>query len=277
MGMFRDRESDLSDLQRLIAKISEPGRRAELSPGEWPQAMVAYALQLSDDPALLGPEMQAAYADFVSNCTPRTRLAAIAQLAGFVRMRRGGGWRALLPAALGESADAAVCVYAATQVLTLAPPSEDERFTGAAALVHHLLKPAAPSAMLTALLSTADLRLLPLLEPLSHRPQAHLQALLDTLPAATPLTSLASAWLLHLAEAEAAPIESIAAAFARMAACTPLVADLVYPIPAWAYENSTPQPLHAWSREDFLPRILPQLAPRLTPARLATLRSAFCV
>ena len=270
--MFRDREADLTELQRLVVKLADPARHAELSAEEWPLAMVAYALHLSEDADLLSDSTLAIYASFVQHAPAATRAAALSQLAGFVTARRGAGWRTLILFALGEAQDAALGARAATLTLQLAAPTPDERFAGAAALVEQL-KQAGPPSMLSALLSAADLRLLPLLAPLCSLPQEHLQPLLAGLN--TTLNSLSAELLLQMLEAQPQLAGELTSTLVRMAKHTPLVADLVYPIPTWAYEKPAPQPLHAWTLPEYLPRMLPRLAPHLSARQIQTLHEAF--
>ena len=272
MSMFRDREADLSELQRLVVKLADPARHAELMPEEWPLAMVAYALHLSEDADLLSSSTLALYASFVQHAPAAARAAALSQLAGFITSRRGAGWRTLLLFALGEAQDAALGTRAATLTLQLAPPSPEERFTGAAALAEQL-RQGGPAFMLSALLSAADLRLLPLLTPLCSLPPERMQALLTSLD--TTLNSLSAALLLHILEAQPQLAGELTAALVRLAEHTPLVADLVYPIPTWAYGNPAPQPLHAWTLPEYLPRLLPRLTPHLSAPQIQMLRDAF--
>lgn len=274
MSMFRDRETELSEVQRLVAKLAEPSRRHELSAAEWPLAMVAYALQMSEDPALLGDDALAAYAAFVQCVPAPARRESLAQLAQFITARRGAGWRALMLYVVGESADPALCGRAAAHVLTLAAPGEDERFAGAAALVQLMCaQQGASPAVLGALLAVSDMRLLPLVQLLRALPLQELQRLIRGL--SCTLNSLSAECLLQLLEAQPALAEDVCSALARMAAATPLVADLVYPMPVWAYEQPAPQPLHAWTLQEFLPRMLPRLQPHMTAQQLDALQPAF--
>ena len=56
---------------------------------------------------------------------------------------------------------------------------------------------------------------------------------------------------------------------------TTVVIDLVLPIPTWAFEKPTPQPLHGWQRAEYFPRLLPGLSAHLTEAQILRLRTAF--
>ena len=275
MGLFRDRESELSALQRLVARLKDAARRHELSAAEWPLAMLAYALEMSEDPALLSPESRENYAAFARQTSADARQSSLAQLGQFISARRGRGWRALLLSALNEP-EAALSARAATLALTLAPPAETERFAGAAAIVQLLAQePAAPPCMLSALLDLSDLRLLPLLKPIYALPEPHAAALLAGLSGT--LNSLSAEFLLQLLEAQPTLAPHITAALQRIAARTPLVADLVYPIPTWAYTQPAPQPLHAWTLPEYLDRMRPRLSPHLNTEQLHSLESSFGV
>lgn len=275
MGLLNDRESDLPPLQRLIVRLQDATRRRDLPVEEWPTALVAYALHISEDPALLGEESLAIYADFVTLAPVETRKNSLSNLAGFVTRRRGAGWRALLLYAMGETTCPELCARAATLAISLAPPVEGQPpLVGASAVAGLLAAATAPPAMLSALLSLPDLRLLPALQPLLALPLPRMRALLA--PLSCTLNTLSSAFLLQALETRPADLaDHIVAALVRLATRTPLVADIALPLPTWAYTAPTPQPLHAWSLPEYLPRILPRLQPHLTPAQLSTLHTAF--
>ena len=279
MGLLRDRESELPLLQRLVARLQDAARRPELPAEEWPTAIVAYALHMSEDPSLLSAEDGlSVYADFVQATPPAQRASALGNLAAFVSSRRGSGWRALLLFALGEAASPELCTRAATLAITQAPPvgpGVQPPLVGASAVVQLLLEHAAPPpALLSALLSLPDMRLLPALQPLAELPPARLCPLLAGLTGS--LNHLSAACLLQLLEARPSELaESVTAALVRLAAHTPLVADIALPLPTWAFKSPTPQPLQAWSLPEYLPRLLPRLQPHLTPGQLTALREAF--
>ena len=277
MGLLRDNESELPQLQRLVARLQAPARRRELPAQEWPTAMAAYALHHSEDTAaLLGDEARCIYADYVQHTPQAAREDALNHLAAFISRRRGSGWRALLLYALGESTCAELSARAATLATTLAPPPADGQppLAGAAAAVGLLARAEAPSAILGALLSLPELRLLPALHPLAELPLPRQRALLSAL--GCTLNSLSAACLLHLLETHPAELaEPITAALARLAQRTPIVADIALPLPTWAFASPTPQPLHAWTPQEYLPRLLPRLQPHLTPHQLDTLQRAF--
>ena len=273
MGLFRDRADELPALQRLVERLKDAVGRQALSAEEWGTAVVAYGLHLSRDPELLSDESLAMYADFVRLVPENQRLASLNRLAGFVMQRKGDGWRALLLYAMGETANAELSARAANLAATCAAPSESVRFTGVQAIVELLARDEAPTAMASAVMSLSDLRFLPLLEPLCRLPLPRLQKLLAELR--TTLNSLSAACMLHLLETRPELSQDISAALARLALHTSLVADVVLPVPTWAYEKPTPQPLHAWELPEFFPRMLPRLEPHLSSAQLDCLRKAF--
>lgn len=274
MSMFRDREDDLSEIQRLVAKLAEPAGRRAFSADEWALAMAAHALRLSDDPDQPDAAALDLYAEFTQAAPAHTRRSSLERVAQFVAARRGAGWKSLLLYALGESHSPALSRRASLLALTLAPPEQDKRFTGAAALVHLMsTHTSATPAMLGALLSVSDLRLLPELAPLSRLTTARVEALLRGLE--TTLNSLSAACLQQLLEAHPELAEAVTQALLRLAADTPMVADLVYPMPTWAYENPAPQPLHAWELPEYLDRMRPWLTPHLTPEQMQRLQQAY--
>lgn len=272
MGLLRDKDSELPMLQRLVARLQDASRRHELSPEDWSTAMVAYALDKSEDPALFR-ESAPLYEDFVQCVEPALREQALDQLAMFVRRRQGKGWQALLFFALGESADSHLCARAATFAIMNAPAAQDDPFPGASCLVSLLANEAASPAMLGALLALPELRFLPLLQPLYSLPHPRLQSLLAGVD--TMLNALNAEFLLRLLEAASPLAEDIVSTLLRMAAKTTLVADVALPMPTWAYSRPTPQPLHAWSLPEYLPRMLPRLQPHLNSAQIERLRAAF--
>lgn len=272
MGFYSDRDAELSTLQVLALRAENPARRSELTEQEWPLAIVAYALRRCADASLLTEGCEV-YSAFSRQTAPAAHKAALQQLAQFVTARRGSCWQALLLFALGAGADSALSSRAATLAITLAPPSDEERFCGVAELVRMAEQGRTTPGILSALLGMSDLRLSPLLTPLHALPPERLMPLLEGLH--TTVNSLSSEWLLGLLEAQPELAPGITSALSRLAAQTPIVADLVYPIPTWAYTDATPQPLHAWSLPEFLQRMRPRLTRHLTPAQLSALEQAF--
>lgn len=270
MGLLRDRDAELSQLERMVVRLQDPARRKDMPPEDWPTAMVAYSLHMSEDPALL-TEGRAVYADFAQAIAPPERLNSLMRLSGFICQRKGAGWRALLLYAMAENAPE-LCARAAALAVSCVPCAEG-RFYGAEALVKLLAEPQTPPAICGGLLSLADLRLLPTLRPLAALPPARLRPLLNGL--STTLNSLSAACLLHVLEAAPSLSQEVTEALCRLASQTPIVADLALPLPTWAYERPTPQPLHAWSLPEFLPRLMPRLQPLLSPAQIDLLRLAF--
>ncbi len=272
MGMMRDREAELSGLRLLLSRLEEPTRRAELSATEWNTAFSAWALENAgaEIPSQEAEKLYAAYRDAVP---PEMRAQSLARLAAFISTRRGTGWQSLLYFVLGEQDNASLCSRAAYLVATLAPADDKQRFAGVRTVVQLLLDhEATPPAALDGLLAPADLRLLPDVEPLHALPEARLLLLLRGLDGT--LNSLSSAWLLSLAQKPALR-EELTSALLRLASRTSLVLDVVHPIPSWAFQSSAAQPLHAWSRADFFPRILPALTGVLLDSQITRLRQAF--
>ena len=219
-----------------------------------------------------GEEFPPLYAQFEKKATPELRAQSLSRLSAFVARQRGVGWRALLLYAVSDS-HPLLAARASTLAVTMAPPQQEIRFAGALALVQLLRAQKHPSAaIMSGLLAPADLRLLPTLTPLHNMPTDQLTSLLPDLHG--QLNSLSSAWLLPLAQVPEL-CEPLTLAMERLAASTKLVADVNYPIPTWSFASPAPQPLHAWSLSEFLPRILPSLSPYLSTSQLQRLHTAF--
>lgn len=280
MGLLRDQESELPRLQRLVARLQDATRRRELPAEDWPTAMLAYGLHMSEDPALLhAEEGLAVYADFVRATPQQERLSSLGNLASFVSSHRGAGWQALLLYAMGEHAAPELSSRAATLAISLAPlPAEKAQGcsprTGADAIIQLLVREDAPASLLSALLSLPDMRFLPVLQPLAKLPVPRLRQLLAGFSGS--LNSLSAAFLLSLLELHSSALaEAVASALMHLAKHTPLVADIALPLPTWAFESPTPQPLHAWTLPEYLPRIMPRLQPHLSPQQLSALSECF--
>lgn len=272
MGMMRDREADLSGLRLLLSRLTDPLRRADFSPEEWNAAISAWSLELAGADSF-PPEWSDIYAEYSRSVAQDSRALTLSRLAAFVSSRHGNGWQSLLLFLRGESSCPSLAARAAFLVATLAPSDTEQKFCGVDAVVRLLMdKESTPPAALNGILATADRRLLPLLTPLHRLPTPRLSSLLLALEGS--LNSLSSDWLLPLA-AHPDLTEPLTRALLRLAASTPLVADLVYPIPSWSFKNPSPQPLHAWSLPDFFPRILPQLSGLLSDSQILRLKEAF--
>ena len=260
MGMMRDREADLSGLRLLLSRLTDPLRRTDFSPEEWNAAISAWSLELAGADSF-PPEWSDIYAEYSRSVAQDSRALTLSRLAAFVSSRRGNGWQSLLLFLRGESSCPSLAARAAFLVATLAPSDTEQKFRGVD-----------PPAALNGILATADRRLLPLLTPLHRLPTPRLSSLLLALEGS--LNSLSSDWLLPLA-AHPDLTEPLTRALLRLAASTPLVADLVYPIPSWSFKNPSPQPLHAWSLPDFFPRILPHFSGHLSDSQILRLKEAF--
>lgn len=272
MALERDIFSELTGVSRLLSRLRDYRQRESLSPEEWCLGMVAFAIAEADQPELPGEEFPPLYAQFEKKATPELRAQSLSRLSTFVARQRGVGWRALLLYASSDS-HPLLAARASTLAVTMASPQQENRFAGALALVQLMRAQKHPSAaIMSGLLAPADLRLLPTLTPLHNMPTDQLTSLLPDLHG--QLNSLSSAWLLPLAQVPEL-CEPLTLAMERLAASTKLVADVNYPIPTWSFASPAPQPLHAWSLSEFLPRILPSLSPYLSTSQLQRLHTAF--
>ncbi len=262
----------LSELERLAAMVQDPVRVQEIGADQWPLAMMACALMTCNDPSRLEDNL-IAYRIFARKTTAAARKASLAQLTRFITGRKGEGWRAFLPYAL-EEPDAAIARKAAMLVATLAQPSDTSPLHGVSELVALLLKrDNAPTALLDALLSLSDMRVLPLLSPLGELPTERLAALVNTLQ--TSANRLSCTWLISLLAVDACLAEAVSAALCRLAAGASIILDLTLPMPSWAFQNANPQPLHGWTPAEYFARMRPELAPALSAEQLASVQSAY--
>lgn len=262
----------LSELERLAAMVQDPVRVQEIGVDEWPLAMIACGLVTCNDPDRLQENLNA-YGIFASKVSAAGRKGSLAQLVRFITARKGDGWRALLPYALQEP-EPGLSRAAAMQLATLAQPQEQEKLAGVAELARMLVqREAVSAAVLEALLGLSDMRVLPHVAALYALPPERLGALLAAISPAP--NHLSYSWVLGALEAQPSLAETVVALLVRMAAATTVVMDIVLPIPTWAYEKPTPQPLHGWTRAEYFPRMLPVLSQYLSDGQISRLRTVF--
>ncbi len=272
MSIYQDHFASLSELERLAAMVQDPVRVNEIGADQWPLAMMACGLMTCNDPDKLEDNL-ATYRLFVQKTPVTARKASLAQLSRFITARKGEGWRAMLPYAL-EEPEAPLARKAAMLVLTLAQPTEAEPLHGVNTLVTLLLKRAdAPTALLDALLSLSDMRVLPLLYPLDGLPAARLAELVTGLRCTA--NRLSCTWLAALPAQQPELAQPVADALCRIAAGASIILDLTLPMPTWAFQNPAPQPLHGWTPAEYFPRMKPTLAPALSAPQLAAVQAAY--
>ncbi len=272
MGIFQDNFSMLSELERLAAMVQDPVRVQEIGADQWPLAMMACALMTSNDPSRLEDNL-IAYRIFAGKTPAASRKASLAQLTRFITARKGEGWRAILPYALMEP-DAAIARKAALQVATLAQPTEQDNLRGVTELVTLLTqRDNAPTALLDALLSLSDMRVLPHLAPLAELPADELAKRVNSLQ--TTANRLSCTWLASLPAQQAALAQPVTDALCRIAAGATIIIDLTLPMPSWAFQSPAPQPLHGWTPAEYFARMKPELAPALSATQLAAVQAAF--
>ncbi len=272
MGLYQDNFSGLSELERLAAMAHDPVRVHEIGADQWPLTMMACGLMASNDEEKLDENFDI-YDIFASKTTVAARKSSLIQLSRFITGRKGEGWKSLLPYATNEP-DEALSRKAATYVLTLAQPGPVEPLAGVQELVHRLAHDEiTPTTILDAVLSLADMRVLPLLQPLFEVSEDRMEELLDEL--ATTPNRLSCSFLLSVLEHYPTLGESVADALCRIAPLSPVVLDVALPIPTWAFEKPTPQPLHGWTRAEYFARMLPELSPHLDAGLLQRVREAY--
>ena len=271
MSIYQDHFAGLSELERLAAMAADPERVHEIGEDQWPLAMMAVGLMTCNDETKRA-ENNRIYGIFMQKCPVAARRGSLPNLARFITGRKGEGWQALLPYAEVEQ-DVATAAKAGLLIATLAKPSKDTPLAGVQAVVDLLCHAESCTAgPLIAILSLADMRVLPLLSPLNSLPQERWESYLTSLTGAA--NRLSCTWLADLAQARPELVPAIVPALARMLAKAPTVLDVAMPIPTWAYTAPTPQPLHGWSPAEYYARLLPTLSPLLSPEQLADLRTA---
>lgn len=274
MGLYQDNFSGLSELERLAAMAHDPVRVHEIGPDQWPLTMMACGLMASNDEEKLEENFDI-YDIFVTKTSVAARKSSLIQLSRFIGGRKGEGWKALLPYATQEWDDA-LSRKAATYVATLAQPAPGETLGGVQELVTRLVRDElAPTTLLDALLSLADMRVLPLLKPLLELDSERQEELLDELE--TTPNRLSLTFVLEVLENQPTLAESVTEALCRMAPLSPVILDVALPIPTWAFEKPTPQPLHGWSHPEYYARMLPALQKFLDAGQLQRVREAFKV
>ena len=262
----------LSELERLAAMVLDPVRIHEIGADQWPLAMIACGLVTGNDPDRV-PDNLKAYELFVQKVAPAARASALNQLVRFITQRKGDAWRAFIPFAIAEP-EPLISNSSAMQLALLAQPSAQNKLVGVETLVDLLMShPQANPAALTAILGLSDMRALPFLEKLLALPEERLSALILSQP--LPGNHLSYQWMLRLLTAHPQLSHAVEQALVGMASTAATVLDVVLPIPTWAYESPTPQPLHGWTLMEYFVRMLPTLQQHCSPEQLARIRAAF--
>ncbi len=272
MGLYQDNFAGLSELERLAAMAHDPVRVHEIGADQWPLTMMACGLMASNDEEKLEENFDI-YDIFVAKTSVAARKSSLIQLSRFIAGRKGEGWKSMIPYATNEL-DAALSRKAATYVATLAQPDPTEPLAGVQELVARLVKDDyVPTTLLDAVLSMADMRVLPLLQPLLALDSDRVEEYLDELE--TTPNRLSLAFVLRALETYPTLAECVTDALCRMAPLSPVILDLALPVPTWAFEKPTPQPLHGWTPAEYFARMLPELQPHLDAEQLQRVREAF--
>lgn len=272
MGLYQDNYTGLSELERLAAMAHDPVRVLEIGADQWPLTMMACGLMASNDEEKLEENFDI-YDIFASRTTVAARRSSLVQLSRFITGRKGEGWKSLVPYATNEPDDA-LSRKAATYVATLAQPGPEEPLAGVAELVSRLVRDEfCPTTLLDAVLGLADMRVLPLLQPVLDLPAERLEELVEDL--STTPNRLSCSFLLRVLETQPSLAAGVAEALCRMAPLAPVIIDLALPIPTWAFEKPAPQPLHGWTPAEYFDRMLPELQPALSAGHLQQVRAAF--
>ena len=272
MGLYQDNFSGLSELERLAAMAHDPVRVHEIGADQWPLTMMACGLMACNDEEKLEENFDI-YDIFATKTSVAARKSSLIQLSRFITGRKGEGWKAMLPYATNEM-DEALSRKAATYVATLAQPGATEALAGVQELVNRLVRDDfTPTTLLDAMLSMADMRVLPLLQPLLELEPDRVEEFLDDLE--TTPNRLTLTFILRALETYPDLAESATDALCRIAPLSPVVLDLALPVPTWAFEKPTPQPLHGWTPSEYFARMLPGLQSALDSEQLQRVREAF--
>lgn len=267
MGLYQDQTNSLSEIKRLAALVSDPSRRDEIGDDQWPLAIIAHGLVQSniDDSTQLQENLHI-YEIFQGKCSVEARSRCLLQLGQFIRQREGNGWRALLPFALADAL-APIRKNASFLVASLAPSSQNERFSGIAELSQ--LITAQPlscqrdsTPIFDALLSLADLRFTPYLDSVRNNASPELLASLVSQCEASP-NALSCKWMIDTLKSNPSMAEAIASALEQMAPRANEILDVIVPIPSWLFKADAIQALHGWTRPEFFARMKSDLAPLL--------------
>ena len=272
MSIYQDNFDSLSELERLAAMAHDPVRIHEIGQEQWPLAMMACGLMASNDEEKQEENLDI-YPVFAEKTTVASRRGSMQMLCRFISSRKGEGWKSLLPYILCEPA-AEVSGKASLHLVTLAQPAPDTPLSGVVELVRCIKADDAQdnAPLLNAILSLADMRALPLLQPMCDLPQERLEDLVDAV--AVPANHLACQWLLRVLESCPVVAPQVADALCRIMPAAPTVLDVALPIPFWAFEKPQPQPLHGWSGAEYFPRMLPDLEKHLTQEQISQIRAA---
>lgn len=270
MGLYQDNFTGLSELERLAAMAHDPVRIHEIGADQWPLAMMACCMMASNDEEKQ-EENVGIYGTFAEKTSVAARRSSQTQLCRFIAGRKGEGWKSLLPYAT-EEPERALARKAALQIIMLAQPDPEEKLAGCVELVKRLLDHG-PTALLDALLSTADMRVLPLLQPLLSLSEVRLSFLAESLDC-TP-NRLSCTWLLQVLAAYPSLAEEVTEALCTMAPKAPVIMDLVLPIPTWAFTKTAPQPLHGWTPAEYADRMREDLRPYLSEEQMERIRTAY--
>lgn len=271
MAQFQQHFSSLSELERLEALTKEKHLLKDIGPEEWPLAMLACALHSSDDEQKLQHSLEI-YQIFCEQAKPQARAQSLKQLQQFLYLRKGASSLALLPYILRDDV-ALISRQAALILISHAPPSENERFSGIAELIALLQqRPEAPSSILAALLSLADLRFEPMLQSLAKLPNSELTRHIEALDEKP--NRLLYNWLMSILQLKPELNEVITQALIKSAKKGGRIIDLVLPIPCWAYGKPQAQELHGWELPEYFPRILPQIRPHLREEQIQAIARA---
>lgn len=270
MSIYQDHFAGLSELERLAAMAHDPVRVHEIGADQWPLAMMACGLIAGNDEEKQAENLPI-YGIYAQKTPVSARKAGLVQLTRFITARKGEGWKSLVPYAVIEP-DTALSLKAALQIATLAQPGAEQVLAGVAELVT-LTKEYANGVLLSALLSLGDMRVLPLLAPLTELSAEKLAPIINGVLGSANRLSLT--WLLDVLLQHPELAEVVTQCICRTVKPELTVLDVVLPIPTWRFEKPVPQPLHGWTAAEYFPRMFAEQPTALSAEHLQRLRAAF--
>lgn len=272
MSIYQDHFAGLSELERLAAMAHDPVRVHEIGTDQWPLAMMACGLMAGNDEEKQAENLPI-YTIYAEKTPAAARKGGLLQLTRFITARKGEGWKSLVPYAVMEP-EPALSLKAALQIATLAQPGAEQVLAGVQELVA-LTKQYGKGILLSAVLSLADMRVLPLLAPLTALSAEKLAPVLNGVLGTANRLSLT--WLLDVLAQHPELAEEVTLCLCRTVKAGQPVLDVVMPIPTWRFEKPVPQPLHGWIAAEYFPRMFAEEQGALSREQMQRIRAAFGV
>lgn len=271
MGLFQDQTDSLSEIKRLAALVNNPARRAEIGSDQWPLAIIAYGLLTANIPQADKNDKEV-YQQFLQVCPEERRLHALHQCLMFIKQSKGNAWQ-MLDIFLKEDSSPSIQLQAAFNIMTLAAPSNEERFPGVQHIVE-FIRSSQSSIALGALLSLSDLRFLPYATTLIEKESDQtLQTSIKMLESGP--NALSCEWLVQCLEKHSSLHAEIYAILKKMPLKGDSVLDVIVPIPSWQFKADGIQALHSWTLPEYYLRMEARLTPFISKEQMEDLSVAW--